>query len=86
MSFRIWDHSLEWLTIDITAPLFICSYSNSVVDVLTGVRWLERDHQFITVSTDHRMNVWTMNDDRRITLLASHIVHVADVAAMEMIR
>ena len=64
--------------------VIICSYGNSVVDV-TGVRWLGQG-QFITVSTDYRMNTWSVDDDGRITLLASHIIHVADVAAMEMIR
>lgn len=59
-----------------------------VTMMVTGVKWLPYNtvsDQFISVSTDHRMNVWSI-DKKKITLQSSCIVHVADVAAMEIIR
>ena len=51
------------------------------------MKWLQHNSgdQFVSVSTDHRMNVWS-TVSKKITLQASYIIHVADVAAMEMIR
>jgi len=37
------------------------------------------------VSTDQRINLWSM-DCNKMTLLSSYIINVADVAAMEIIR